>query len=117
MENLPRITQSPMLPHAVRQRILQQELAIISGQPVWHISHEGKELFHDDCAEAIDMPFFVSNALIKVVPSIGHRHIPEKYHGEYVILIGVNPETNDEYCFGIRDELNFNIRNWTDSVA
>ena len=101
----------PRAREVVDQEVLQKAssglLLLVSGTPL--ISYYRPEVYYNDNVHISDMPFKPYALSMINIPSFGHRHLDEKYLGSYPTLSGVNPETEIEYIFGIRPELDFKL--------
>jgi hypothetical protein len=100
------ITNSEMLDDEYREIISSGECVLVSGQPLACWS-DNKDSFFDDCSEVIMMPFIVHSVTIDQINPGLNKHLDMRYTGNFVGIVGFNPETNEEFRFAIRDELNF----------
>lgn len=94
----------------------EKEAVAVSGLPIIKWGIDQKDTFYNDNSEVVDMPFVPRFVIRHTLSAIGAPHISESFLGTYPILVGENPETGDDYQFGIRDELNFSLKALRDSV-
>lgn len=103
------ITPSELLDENIRALLTKSPVVLVSGQPTYHQTAEGKEFFYGDCAAVIDLPLDIHQALMTRVPIVGHRHLDSAFIGRYPEIIGTNPNTNDEFIIPIIPELGFAV--------
>ena len=111
------ITSSELLDQDTRAVLMDNPVVLVSGQPTYHGTSDGKEFYYGDCAGIVDVPLFVHQALITSVPIVGHRHLNPSFIGTYPQLSGTNPETNDEFIVPIIPELGFSVTTPDSEVA
>lgn len=105
------MTESSLLDSETREQLKWGEVFLVSGQPLNHWAADGyKEWHFEGAAAVVDMPFQPSNSAEIEISRVGNNHIPASFIGVYVALTGINPETGDEFRFGVRDELDFCLR-------
>ena len=105
------ITGSSLLDGETREQLERGEAFLVSGQPLNHWSADGcKEWHFENTAAVVDMPFQPSNSAEIEISRVGNNHVPASFIGVYVALTGINPETGDEFRFGVREELGFCLR-------
>lgn len=110
MRNINRfVTTSELLDDKTR-RILESGEVLVTGQPLRHINRE-QELFFDDCRFVLELPLFIHSAIINRISRAGHLHVPDRYIGEYPVLIGYEIEQpTNEYLMGVSNQLGFEIQ-------
>lgn len=92
------------------QDLCQRNLPLaVSGLPMIKWGVDGKDVFYGANEEAIHMPFVPRLATVAIINATGHSHLDSRFFGEYCALTGMNPQTGDEYMFGVRPELNFGL--------
>ena len=102
------ITKSDVLPRKVREIVEANETVVVSGRPFWHFDVSGGKYLHDRLPIS-GLLVAVRSVIVQTVPTVGNRHLPPEFLGTYPTLTGVDLQTGDEYCFGIRQELGFEI--------
>ncbi len=104
------VTNSTLLLPEVRELLQSDRELVVSGCPLNIWQDDGKEFHFFACSPIIDMPFIPRLVIeAEINPTLNHRLHPT-YTGVYIVMLGSNPETNDEYRFGIKDELQFCLR-------
>lgn len=103
------ITTSELLPQDTREILEKNDLIMVTGQPVYHCTADGKEFFYDDCSAVVSLPVMVTQALITHIPSVGYNHLDPIYIDTYPALLAEDPETGDHYKFALIDDLHVAI--------
>lgn len=100
------ITESELLNTAHRELLQSEDTLLVSGRPLTHWS-DSKDSFFDQCVEVIRMPLSVRLVTIDYIDPQLNCHLDNQFTGEFISIIGENPETGDEYRFAIKEELGF----------
>lgn len=100
------VTDSEMLSREHRELLRSDIPLVVSGRPLacWT---DSKDMFFDECAEVIDMPFVPRSVAVNEIDPVLHNHLDSRFTGTFINIGGFNPETGDEYRFAVRDELSF----------
>lgn len=102
------ITKSEILPQDIREVVESNDIVVVSGRPFWHFDTDGGKYLHDRLP-VTGLLVAVRSVVVQTVPTVGNRHLPPEFLGTYPTLTGVDLQTGDEYCFGIRKELGFEL--------
>lgn len=110
------VTSSEIFPDSLRQVLLSDDVFSVSGQPFAKFGHDGKDTFHEHCEFVFDVDFLVVTGLMKKLEKWSHKHVPDRFIGEFPNVTGFDICTNDEYIFGARKRLGFEIKSLTGEI-
>lgn len=103
------IPTGPDFPSDIRELLETEPELLVSGRPLSHFNALGEDFFFDDCKPVYALPFVARLAIVQTIPLETHPHLPPDFRGTYPVIGGYNPDSGDEYNFGVSPVLEFRL--------
>lgn len=98
-----------IIPTEIQELCESRELLVVSGLPMIKWGVDGKDVFYGANEEVFAMPFVPRLLTTAIIHDWANPTLDPRFYGEYGIVIGDNPRTQDEYQFGVLSSLNFEL--------